>query len=160
MVLKKGFTLIEIMIVILIIGLISAFGIPRFLSSPVPVAQTFIHKLNMLVSDAVEQAQEKSEARKVFFDFTARSVEVQSIDGKKTGGLVSLPETIDVTDVIINGVSQFQIGGGRKRTVYFLINHEGISQEVQLILQEKLRSGRSVSYEFYLHPFTNLFRVQ
>lgn len=159
MVLKEGFTLIEIMIVVVLIGIITAFGLPRFLSSPVPKAQEFIGRLNRLVMQAAEQAQQETEPRRIFFNLGLGSVEIQKIGGQQVGGKLELPKELEVTDVIINGVSQFQIGGGQKRTFYFLINAEGVSQEVQLVITEHARSGKNRPYEFYLHPFTSLFRA-
>ena len=155
---QRGFTLIEIMVVIILIAIVTAIGLPRFLRSPVPITQQFIGKLNALVSEAAEQAQQKGEPRRVFFNLSARTVEIQSIQGKRVGGQLDIPLVISVSDVVINGVSQFQIGGGTKRTVYFLINAEGISQEVMLLLTAETKSGPR-TYEFYLNPFTTLFRV-
>lgn len=157
---KKGFTIIEIVIVILLIGIITAVGLPRFLRSPVPRAQDFIFRLNRLVMDASEQAQQQDEPRRVFFNLNQRVVTVQNITGKPTGGKLDFPPDLEVADVMINGVSQFQSGGGQKSTFYFLINAEGESQEVQLMITEQTKSGKSRTYEFYLHPFTSLFRIQ
>ena len=157
---KQGFTLIEIMIVILLIGIITAIGLPRFLRSPVPIAQDFIYRLNRVIMDASEQAQQHSEPRRVFFNLGARTVVIQTSAGHPVGGKLDIPKELEVTDVIINGVSQFQIGGGQKSTFYFLLNAEGESQEVQLMMTEQVSSGKSRLYEFYLHPFTSLFRVQ
>ena len=153
----KGFTLIEIMVVILLIGIIAAIGVPRFLRQPVPVTQQFMHKFNNLVIQAVEQALEASEPRRVFFNLSSRTVEVQSVDGKLLGGSLELPDEVQINDVIINGVSQFQAGGA-KRTVYFLINAEGVSQEVRLLLVEQTSQGPR-NFEFLLNPFSGLFRL-
>ncbi len=158
MVQTRGFSLIEIMVVILIIGIVTAIGLPRFLRSPVPVTQNFIHKLNTLVTEAAEQAQEKGEVRRVFFNFGSRTVEMQTGQGKPIAGAISIPQEIEVSDVVINGVSQFQVGAGRRPTFYFLINSDGVSQEVMLILADQTRPGPR-TYEFYLNPFTSLFRV-
>lgn len=153
----RGFTIIELMVVILLIGIITAIGIPRFLRQPVPVTQQFIHKLNTLVIQAVEQALESSEARRVFFNISASTVEIQDIAGKPLGGSLEIPDEIQVSDVIINNVSQFA-QGGVKRTFYFLINAEGVSQEVRLMLVEQAPQGPR-NFEFLLNPFTNIFRV-
>ena len=153
----KGFTIIELMVVILLIGIITAVGIPRFLRQPVPVTQQFMYKLNVLVTQAVEQALEQSEPRRIFFNISSSTVEVQEVSGKPIGGSLEMPEEIQVSDVIINGVSQFQAGGA-KRTFYFLINAEGVSQEVRLLLVEQTPEGPR-NFEFLLNPFTNMFRV-
>ena len=158
MVEARGFSLIELMVVIVLIGIITAIGLPRFLRSPVPITQNFIHRLNTLVVDAAEQAQHKNEVRRVFFNFGPRIVEIQTGQGKRVAGQVNIPQQIEVSDVVINGVSQFQIGAGKKSTCYFLINAEGVSQEVLLILTEQTGSGLR-TYEFYLNPFTSVFRV-
>lgn len=155
----KGFSLIELMVVIFIIGLVTAIGLPRFLRSPVPVSQDFIFRLNTLIADAVEQAQKEGEPRRIFFNLTAAVVEIQTAQGKRLGDSLKIPPTLGVRDIIINGVSQFQQGGGEKRTFYFLINAEGQGQEVTLFLEEQGKSGGTRTYEFYLNPFTSLFRV-
>ncbi len=153
----RGFTILELMVVILLIGIVTAISIPRFLRSPVPVTEQFIHKLNTLVTQTVEQSLQESEARRVFFNLSASEVEIQTIQGQTVGRSIAIPDEVQVDDVVINGVSQFQ-AGGTKRTFYFLIDSEGVSQEVRLSLIEQTSSGPR-NFEFLLNPFTNLFRV-
>ncbi len=145
------------MVVVLIIGIIAAMGVPRFLRSPVPVTQDFIHRVNILITDAVGQAQQEGEPRRIFFSLGARFVEIQTAGGKRLGSSLEIPSEVEISDVVINGESQFQAGGGR--TFYFLLNPEGISQEVVLYIQEK-KGSSSRSFEFYLNPFSAVFRVQ
>ena len=155
----KGFSLIELMVVILLIGIVTAIGLPRFLRSPVSVSQDFIFRLNSLTAEAVEQAQKEGAPRRIFFNLPASLVEIQSAQGKRVGGTLTIPPTISLRDIAINGVSQFHQGSGEKRTCYFLINAEGLGQEVLLILDEQTSSGATKQYDFYLNPFTSLFRV-
>ena len=51
---QRGFTLIEIVVVILLIGIITAMGLPRFLRSGQTPTEEFIGRLNNLVGDGVE----------------------------------------------------------------------------------------------------------
>lgn len=158
----KGFSLIELMVVILLIGIIATVGIPRFLRSPVSATQTFIGRLNLLIGDGVEEAQKSGSATRIFFNIGAKKIEVQSVAGKAFGKGMTIPEGVSIEDVVINGKSQFLAAGGEKRTVYFLINPEGISQEVRMIIIDgKIRSrNRSGGeFEFYLNPFTSVFRA-
>ena len=153
----RGFTIIELMVVIFIIALVTAISIPRFLRSPIPVTQQFVHKLNKFVIHAVEQALQESEARRVFFNLSASEVEIQTSAGQSVGGSLVIPEELQIDDVVINGQSQFQ-SGGTKRTFYFLIDSEGVSQEVRLFLIEQTSSGAR-NFEFLLNPFTTVFRL-
>lgn len=154
---RRGFTILEIMVVIFLIGLIATIAVPRFLRSPIPEAEQFMGKLNGLVIQAVEQAQQADEPRRVFFDLSARIVEIQTVKGTTSGGRLVLPESVQLTDVVINNTSQFGVGG-TKHTVYFFINAEGISQEVRLMLTEQTPSGERL-YQFLLNPFTSTFRL-
>ncbi len=160
---KKGFSIIELMIVILLIGIIAVIGAPRFLRSPQRGIDTFMARLNGLVSEAAVEAQRRGEPLRIFFSISGKKVSVQTAAGKAAGGSIAVPDTVDVVDVSINGKSQFVTGSGEKEYVYFLINQEGVSQEVKLVLKNLALSGRAAGsgqYEFYLNPFTSVFRLR
>lgn len=159
---KKGFSLIELTIVILIIGIIASLGLPRFFRGSRTKSEQFIAQLTGLVRDGVQLALQTNEPQKVLFNLMAKKVELQSIADNKTRRSMNIPSGVEVEDLLINGKSPF-VGGGEKRTVYFLINPDGISQEVTLILIDhavKSRNPRAGRYEFYLNPFTGVFRLQ
>jgi prepilin-type N-terminal cleavage/methylation domain-containing protein len=153
---RRGFTIIELMVVILLIGIITAMGLPRFLRSPTPLAQDFTQRLNVLMTEAIGQAQKEGEPRRIFFNLASGMVEMQTQSGKRLAGTVEIPAPIEIIEVVINGENQFQRGGGR--TFYFLINAEGVCQEVLLSLEEKKLSA-TVLYTFYLNPFSGVFRL-
>lgn len=160
---KNGFSLIELMIVILLLGIIAAVGIPRFLRSPITPAQDFIGRLNALTGEGVYAALRAGKVHRISFDLTGGKVEVQTASGTLVGKGITIPKAVRIDDVIINGKSQFVAGGGEKRSVYFLINPEGISQEVELrITDEKVRASNPAGgeYTFYLNPFTSVFRLK
>lgn len=161
-VMKSGFSLIELMIVILLIGIIASVGIPRFTRGGRRDSQVFIGRLNSLVQDGILAALQTNESQKVFFDIQNKKVELQGITDKKVKRSIDIPKSIEISDFNINGKSPFIAGGGEKRTVYFLINPEGISQEVNMIIIDHAIQAQQPSagrYEFYLNPFSGLFRL-
>ncbi len=160
---KQGFTLIEIVIVILIIGIIAAVGVPRFMRSPTSQTEQFVGRLNGLIQEAVESAQRSGASKRIFVDLIGKNVAIQSVGGKQEGKAISIPDAVEVSDVFINDKSAFALGSGEKRNFYFLINPEGISQEVRLVLIDhgiRARSPRGGVFEFYLNPFTVVFRLR
>ncbi len=147
------------MVVILLIGIITAIGIPRFFRSPVSPVERFVGQLNQLVSQAVRTAHQKGKVQRVFFSLTNRFVQIQSLT-KEVSKEIAIPKSVSISDVIIDGKSQFQFGEGH--TVYFLINPDGLSQEVSLILIDTVvqqRQPDTGQYTFYLNPFTSVFRL-
>ena len=159
---QHGFTIIEIMVVIFLIGIITAMGLPRFLRSRRSPTEEFIGRLNTLIGEGVETAQQTGTVQRIFFNFDAKTVELQSATGTPKGKPMSIDPSIELDDILINKKSPF-VGGATKRTVYFLINPEGISQEVVLFLIDHMarsKNPRGGNYEFYLNPFTSVFRVR
>lgn len=154
---NRGFSLIELMIVILLIGIIATIGIPRFLRTTRTEAEQFIARLNALVADGAQLAVQTQQPQKVLFNLLARTVELQDVSDNKAKRSIDIPKVLEIEDVYINGKSQFT-GEGEKRTVYFLITSEGISQEVRLVLTTETQAGKK-TYELYLNPFTGIFRL-
>ena len=160
---KPGFSLIELMIVILLLGLIAAMGIPRFLRSSRPPTQDFIGRLNVLVRDGVQLAEKKRKVYKIFFDLPSKKVDIRGVTGADASGSIAIPDAVEVSDVLIEGKSQFAAGGGEKRTVYFLINPDGITQDVTLsLIDHTVRSHNPAGgqYDYTLNPFTATFRFK
>ena len=139
---EHGFTLIEIVVVILLIGIITAMGLPRFLRSRRTPTEEFVGRLNNLVGDGVETALRTGTVQRIFFNFDAKTVELQSATGTAKGKPITIDPAIELTDILINRKSQFGLGAN-KRTVYFLINPEGISQEVTLVLTDHTVRARN-----------------
>lgn len=159
---KKGFTLIELMIVILIIGIITSLGLPRILRGSLTQTEQFISRLNSLVQDGVQLALSTHEPQKITFGLTAKQVELQSIPDNKVRRTLAIPAVVDIEDVTINGKPQFT-SGGQRQAFYFLINPDGVSQEVVMLVHDvamEKRSQHSGRYEFYLNPFTGVFRLR
>lgn len=158
-----GFTLIEIILVILIIGVIATIGLPRFLRSPISQTEQFIGSLNSLTQEGIELAQLNKASKRIFFNISGKKVAIQSIGGKQDGRGIDIPDAVEISDALINGKSAFAMGAGEKRDLYFLINSEGISQEIVLVLTDhniKARNPRGGIFEFYLNPFTGVFRLR
>ncbi len=159
----RGFSLIELMIVILLLGFIAVMGLPRFLRSSRTPTEDFIGRLNVLTGEGVLLAEQTHKVYKIFFDLPAKKVEVRTVGNAVAGKGISIPDLVEIQDVVINGKSQFSAGGGEKRTVYYLINPDGITQEVTLsIIDHKVRANKSTGgqYDFYLNPFTAAFRLK
>ena len=104
---QRGFTIIEIMVVILLIGIITAMGLPRFLRSRRSPTEEFIGRLNTLVGDGVETALRTGTVQRIFFNFDAKTVELQSATGTAKGKPIAIDPAIELTDVLINKKSQF-----------------------------------------------------
>ncbi|MFO8027956.1 MAG: prepilin-type N-terminal cleavage/methylation domain-containing protein, partial [Opitutales bacterium] len=87
---KKGFTLVEIMIVVVIIGLLAAMAIPAFQK----VRESSIAKT--LVNDG---RQIGSAAQQYFMENGVSTINVSAADGEVSGGLTEFVNTVgkDIT---------------------------------------------------------------
>jgi len=156
---KKGFTVIELAIVLLIIGIALTVGIPRFGRIRPKPGEQFIVNLSALTQEASRQAQYQSKVQKVLFDFMTHKVELWDIDGKKEKKFIIIPDALDIKDFLINQKSQFG-ADVKKHTAYFLINAQGITQDVKIFFIDhsiQTRGPNAGSYEIVLNPITAQF---
>lgn len=156
----KGFTLIEIAIVILIIAIMANLGIPRFLRIGTTESERFIERLNALVQQGAQAAMQTDKVQKILFNLIAKKVELQDIDSNKSKKSIDIGD-IELKDFYINKKSQF-MAGSEKYTAYFLINPEGISQEVKIVIVDhklQAKNPKFGTYELLLNPFIPQFRI-
>ncbi len=164
---KKAFTIIELLIVMLIIGLIMSVGIPRFTSMGTKEFDRFIARLNGITQEGAQKAQEFNVVYKILFNITGKKIELLPIEIEDNKNNTKkrefdIPDFISIEDFLIDNKSQFTSGKGEKRSAYFLINPMGITQNVKIIfINNNLfsRDPKTGRYETILNPFTAEFKV-
>lgn len=159
---KKGFTLIEILVVILIIGIMASIGLPRVFSTRTTNAEQFVARFNALVAYGVQQAIAKSRVEAVFLNLLGKKVELMDSSNNKVEKTIDIPKEIEVTNFFLNGVSQFD-SSGKHESAWFYINDQGITQEVKIVFTDKeilSKRPQSAYFEMNLNPFTALFTIQ
>jgi len=156
---KNGFTLIELIIVMLIMGVLLTVAMPRFRKFGPTSREQFVSNLNALTQEAARAAQFLSKVQKVLFDFTSHKIELWDIDGKKLKKFTRIPDEVEVKDFFINQKSQFG-QGLKKYTAYFLIDSHGITQDVKIFFVDHSQNVRGPSLgsnEVILNPITAKF---
>ena len=143
---RAGFTLIEIIIVVSIIGLLMAVGLPRIFNLRVPATQQFIARLNAFVQQGAQAALQTGTVQAIKFNLGARTVERDNSQLR-----VSIPDDLKIQDIIINGEPQVT---DRTVEVRVYINPQGHTQNVKLILTE-----REQHFTYILNPFTVQFAL-
>ena len=84
---KSGFTFIEILVVILIIGLMATFVVPRFTGRSIKYEQeNLVGKLNTLVQLGVQNALMTSKIQRILFDMDKNLIQLESQEGKNSQG--------------------------------------------------------------------------
>ena len=97
---RKGFTLVELAVVIVIIGVLAAFGVPRFLKS---VERSKASEAFSYLA-AVRSAQERSQARNGTYEATIANLDIQfsvpkyfTVGSVSAGGSGSLEDSWTLT---------------------------------------------------------------
>ena len=172
---KSGFTIVELMVAMAIIGLVAAFGIPRLLPpKPRQVREAFISQLNSLVGFAWQNAVTKSKVHKLEFDFDRKKVSIfqmgptdkygkatwEPIKRAYTATVIRIPGQLEQKNFYIEGEDKVAKLGILKN-VWFAISDGGISQEVVInFLDNKdKRDRRKRPVGLVLNPFSAQFEV-
>ncbi|MBA3954420.1 prepilin-type N-terminal cleavage/methylation domain-containing protein [Candidatus Dependentiae bacterium] len=152
---KSGFSLIELVIVIALIGVITGLMLPRLRKRETSVGQDFIVRLNAFVQEGAQAALQTSHAQTITFNFASNTIERSPEQGRMT-----MPSELEFTDIVINGESQ--LATGKVTKTFFYILPDGTAQEVRILFvdheQEKLLPN-SGNYELVLNPFTVQFKL-
>lgn len=158
---KNGFTLIELAIIILIIGILATFALPRFMSIGQTPSKQFIARLNAMVQDGVQAAHEDGHIIKILFNLTGKKIELQDLSSKSVKYTIEIPDMLELEDFLISGRSQFS-GMGTKYAAYFLINPDGITQDVRIVIIDhelRAQNPKLGRFELLLNPFSGQFKT-
>lgn len=166
---SNGFTFIEIVIVLLIIGIVVTISIPRFLRKPPDRRKVFATQLNALTQTAWRGAIETQTVHRVMIDFVKGEVRVERasqagpLESYVTQQFTLAPNSwgkvrfeIDplliFRNLIIEGKDE--LSGGATREAWFFIDQDGTCQEVTAIIADEKGSG---DVSLVLNPFTKQF---
>lgn len=164
-----GFTFIEIIIVLAIIGIVGAITIPRLFRKPPDRKKVFATELNALTQAAWRGAIETQSVHRVVFDFIKGEARVER--ASQTGPLESyvtqqfvpasgswgkvrfeLDPLLLIRNLVIEGKDE--LAGGMTKDSWFFIDQDGTSQEVTVVIADEKNSG---DLSLVLNPFTKQF---
>lgn len=165
---KVGFTLIELMIVLVILGLVSALVLPNFAKkSPLKQRKQYIEQLNGLLHIAWQQSVVQAQPYKIVFDFEKKLISIHQgifVDLKQeyeykpfkishATTLLSIPDDIRIKRFIIDGFDEMsRFMSGATTESWFFINDRAIAQQVTIVITQSDQKGSEFIYD--MHPFT------
>jgi prepilin-type N-terminal cleavage/methylation domain-containing protein len=165
---SRGFSLLELVIVIAIIAIIGVVAIPRFSAKKTEKIDTFFSQLNVLTKMAHTNAQITGAVHRILFDVAHDIIIIEKTTGAKTasGDLVfepikseylknsiAWPDDYDLRNFYIKGADELK--GGKTNKVWFYIVPEGVGQQIVINIAARNDSGL---WSFVLNPFTLQFK--
>lgn len=168
----KGFSLLEIMVVIGLIALVATIVVPRIRKRPIPLKQQFLKEVNSLARTAQLNALMTGKLHRVMFDFTKQSIVIEIDEGVKDSQgktkfkPVSIPTVktsypfipeLELTGFNVEGKDLLRQAEGIRYTgAWFYIVPEGLAQATTITIRDQ-NSGNIIVVE--LNPFTARFSV-
>lgn len=174
---RKGFTLLEIIVAVAIIGLVSAIVIPNFMRrAPSYERQEAIANLNALTQLAWQNALIEDKIHKIKFNFKTGQVSLEIATGEYEKGEPTFkplermhistefiwPEHLEIRQFIVEKFDEMaRFIGKRTETVWFFIMPDGLAQDVIINFidtKDQLPDGRARSGGLVLNPFNVQFK--
>jgi len=169
---KKGFTLLELMVAMLILGLLATFVVPNLMrKSPKMERENFIARLNSLVRFAWNDAIASDQLRTIGFYFSKNKKTVSVFSDKKAKvplkrvyfkPVITVPLQLDVVNFYVGNIDQrARGGGGPLKDAWFYILPDGTTQAVIInVLDREDKIGKkSRPISLVLNPFSAQFDV-
>lgn len=155
-----GFTLIEIAIVILIMGLILTVGLPNLINKNIKNYEQFISNLNKVTLDGILKAESTNKVYKILINLINKKIELFLNSDKNNTSIesLSIPDSIEVIDFLIDNKSQFSSTTSERKLAYFLINSLGITQNCKILFKDNNLKNKN-EYEVMLNPIIGQFSL-
>ena len=146
---RNGFTFIELMVAIVIIGIMATFIVPPFFRQAAPPIDTFASELNNLIRTGILDAIETDRVHRIYFDFVKTRISLETATKKVADAdlksaryvavqSVAAPTVVDLPEDDVLRVVHFYIGATEERMplnfIYFFIGADGTVQDVTIVL--------------------------
>lgn len=168
---RDGFTFVEIIIVVMIIGILATIMVPRLFRRPVDRRQVFVGRLNQLMQEGVQRALETGTTYRIKCDFeggrvvlesatkagdsgdlvTQQFVPVESLYGKMW---FDIPTGLIFRNLFVEGKDEL-LGGTTKQTWFFIGGNGAVQMVTFVMADENFEEPQSA----ILNPFTKQFVV-
>lgn len=163
---SKGFTFIELIVAIVILGIMATFIVPPFFRQPEPPIETFAYALNSLIRTGILDAIETERVHRIYFDFKKEKVTLETATKQNVDANATTATYLPVTAVASNTVidlpardvlqfSQFYIGSveerGKLDYIYFFIGADGSVQDVTIIVTDL---EHKITKTLMINPFS------
>jgi prepilin-type N-terminal cleavage/methylation domain-containing protein len=168
----QGFSLLEVVAVVILLAIIAAITLPRLIKRRVPVRQQLLQQLNHLSRTAQLNAMMTGKLHRVIFDPKNDRVNIEMESDKRDsqGAIqwnplkipyvktsVQLPKNVEIDRFLIKGKNMVRQGEGIQLTgAWFYIIPEGMVQEVTIGFRDR-DTLRAFSYS--INPFTAVFNL-
>ncbi len=167
---RKGFTLVEVLVALVLLALLAAIVIPRLTRRSVPVEQELTRRLNELTRLGQLDALTSGSLHRIHFDLKNSRVLIEKASKKRDsqGHLqfepvsvsysttsFKLPLTLEIEKFFVKGKNLLTGGEGITTTgVWFYLVPEGLAQEVTINIRNT-QNQRATALS--INPFTAQF---
>jgi len=168
---KTGFSLIELIVAIAIIGIMATIIMPRILNKPSNTLDTFIENVNLITRTGYEQAIITGNVHRIFFNMKAETpfieLQIEKHDKKSSTPRefipvlipyirtkFAVPPTVNIKNFYIKGIDEAT--GGTLKDAWYYILPSGLSQEIIISISD---TQKPIMRSLVLNPFTVKFSV-